>query len=156
MADFKEAFSLFDADADGFISTKEMITILRAVGKNPSPDDVVELVRLAVGGEGASKLRVTSDGGCDVEKRMEFLEFLTVVQSRPLVDSDVEEELKEAFRLLDHAGTGKITPADLKNFMVELGEEPTDDEVERMVVGTERKGGGGISYEEFRKLMMTR
>ena len=35
-AEFKEAFDLFDKDGNKEISTKELITVLRALGNNPT------------------------------------------------------------------------------------------------------------------------
>ena len=37
IADFREAFSLFDKDGDGTITTKELQTVMRSLGQNP-PD----------------------------------------------------------------------------------------------------------------------
>ena len=34
--EFKEAFSLFDKDGDGTITTKELGTIMRSLGQNPT------------------------------------------------------------------------------------------------------------------------
>jgi Ca2+-binding EF-hand superfamily protein len=34
--EFKEAFSLFDKDGDGTITTKQLGTVLRSVGQNPT------------------------------------------------------------------------------------------------------------------------
>ena len=36
IAEFKEAFSLFDKDGDGTITTDELGTVMRSLGKNPS------------------------------------------------------------------------------------------------------------------------
>jgi calmodulin len=36
----REAFSLFDKDNDGCISTAELGTVLRALGKNPTQAEV--------------------------------------------------------------------------------------------------------------------
>lgn len=34
--EFKEAFSLFDKDGDGTITTKELGTVMRSLGQNPT------------------------------------------------------------------------------------------------------------------------
>ena len=41
IAEFKEAFSLFDKDGDGTITAKELGTVMRSMGKNPSMEELV-------------------------------------------------------------------------------------------------------------------
>jgi calmodulin len=36
IAEFKEAFSLFDRDGDGKITSKELGTVMRSLGANPT------------------------------------------------------------------------------------------------------------------------
>ena len=50
IAEFKEAFSLFDKDGDGSIATKELGTVMRSLGQNPTEaelQDMVNEVRVA-------------------------------------------------------------------------------------------------------------
>ena len=47
IAEFKEAFSLFDKDGDGTITTKELGTVMRSLGQNPTeaePQDMINEV----------------------------------------------------------------------------------------------------------------
>ena len=43
IAEFKEAFSLFDKDADGFVETNALGTIIRGLNMNPSETEVEEM-----------------------------------------------------------------------------------------------------------------
>lgn len=43
-AEFKEAFSLFDRDGDGTITTKELGTVMRALGQNPTEEELRQMV----------------------------------------------------------------------------------------------------------------
>ena len=45
IAEYKEAFSQFDKDGKGAISDKELVTVLRALGNNPTEDELVTMIR---------------------------------------------------------------------------------------------------------------
>lgn len=42
--EFKEAFSLFDKDGDGTISCKELGTVMRSLGQNPTEAELQDMV----------------------------------------------------------------------------------------------------------------
>jgi calmodulin len=44
LAEFKEAFSLFDKDGDGCITTKELGTVMRSLGQNPTEADLKDMI----------------------------------------------------------------------------------------------------------------
>ena len=44
-SELREAFSLFDKDGDGSISTKELGTVMRSLGQNPSEDELTDMVK---------------------------------------------------------------------------------------------------------------
>ena len=43
-AEFKEAFSLFDKDGDGTITTKELGTVMRSLGQNPTEMELQDMI----------------------------------------------------------------------------------------------------------------
>ena len=43
-AEFREAFSLFDKDGDGTITTKELGTVMKSLGQNPTDDELEEMI----------------------------------------------------------------------------------------------------------------
>uniref|UniRef100_A0A8B9IX31 EF-hand domain-containing protein n=1 Tax=Amazona collaria TaxID=241587 RepID=A0A8B9IX31_9PSIT len=81
IAEFKEAFSLFDRDGDGCITTKELGTVMRSLGQNPTEAELQDMV-----GE------VDADGSGTID----FPEFLSLM-ARKMRDTDSEEEIREAF-----------------------------------------------------------
>jgi len=54
-SEFKEAFSLFDKDGDGTITTKELGTVMRSLGQNPTEAELQDMINeVDADGEGAN------------------------------------------------------------------------------------------------------
>lgn len=51
----KEAFAIFDKNGDGTITTKDLITVMRSLGKNPTEDEIDDMIR-----------EVDTDGMCEI------------------------------------------------------------------------------------------
>ena len=45
LTELREAFSLFDKDGDGSISTKELGTVMRSLGQTPSDEELYDMVK---------------------------------------------------------------------------------------------------------------
>eukprot|EP00804_Cyclotella_cryptica_P016645 CCRYP_001963-RA/>CCRYP_001963-RA protein AED:0.34 eAED:0.49 QI:144/0.5/0.4/1/0.5/0.4/5/0/205 len=139
IAEFKEAFSLFDKDGDGTITTKELGTVMRSLGQNPTEAELMDMIN-----------EIDSDGNGTID----FPEFLTMM-ARKMKDTDSEEEILEAFKVFDKDGNGFISAAELRHIMTNLGEKLTDEEVDEMIREADIDGDGQINYEEFVKMMMS-
>ncbi|KAG9268987.1 calcium-binding protein 1-like isoform X1 [Astyanax mexicanus] len=134
---FKEAFSLFDKDGDGTITTKELGTVMRSLGQNPTEAELQDMIN-----------EVDADGNGTID----FPEFLTMM-ARKMKDTDSEEEIREAFRVFDKDGNGYISAAELRHVMTNLGEKLTDEEVDEMIREADIDGDGQVNYEEFVQMM---
>ena len=44
LPEFKEAFSLFDKNGDGTISSKELGIVMRAIGQNPTEAELTDMI----------------------------------------------------------------------------------------------------------------
>jgi len=140
IAEFKEAFSLFDKDGDGTITTKELGTVMRSLGQNPTEAELQDMIN-----------EVDADGNGTID----FPEFLSLM-ARKMKDTDTEEELVEAFKVFDRDGNGLISAAELRHVMTNLGEKLTDEEVDEMIREADVDGDGHINYEEFVRMMMAK
>ena len=137
IAEFKEAFALFDKDGDGTITTKELGTVMRSLGQNPTEAELQDMIN-----------EVDADGNGTID----FPEFLSMM-ARKMKDTDSEEEIKEAFKVFDKDGNGFISAAELRHVMTNLGEKLTDEEVDEMIREADIDGDGQINYEEFVKMV---
>jgi len=140
IAEFKEAFALFDKDGDGTITTKELGTVMRSLGQNPTEAELQDMIN-----------EVDADGNGTID----FPEFLSLM-AKKMKDTDSEEELKEAFKVFDKDGNGYISAAELRHVMTNLGEKLTDEEVDEMIREADVDGDGQVNYEEFVKMMMAK
>lgn len=140
ISEFKEAFSLFDKDGDGCITTKELGTVMRSLGRNPTEAEVQDMIN-----------EVDADGNGTID----FPEFLNLM-SRKMKDADSEEELMEAFKVFDKEQNGFISAAELRHLMTNLGEKLTAEEVDEMIREADVDGDGQVNYKEFVKMMLTK
>ena len=77
IADFREAFSLFDHDENGSISHVELGKVLRALGQTPSQNELIDMI---------NEVDVDENGF------IEFAEFVILMSNR-VVEMTKEEEI---------------------------------------------------------------
>uniref|UniRef100_A0A8C7YV07 Calmodulin 1b n=1 Tax=Oryzias sinensis TaxID=183150 RepID=A0A8C7YV07_9TELE len=69
---FKEAFSLFDKDGDGTITTKELGTVMRSLGQNPTEAELQDMINEV--DEMIREADIDGDGQVNYE---EFVQMMT-------------------------------------------------------------------------------
>ncbi|KAJ4838587.1 hypothetical protein Tsubulata_007083 [Turnera subulata] len=138
VAEFQEAFCLFDRDGDGRITFKELATVIRSLDHSATEEELhIMLNEVDVDGNGT----------------IEFGEFLNLM-ARKMKENEADEELREAFKVFDKDQDGYISPNELKHVMINIGEHPTDEELEQMIRDADLDGDGQVNFEEFVRMML--
>ncbi|XP_070179544.1 calmodulin-like [Littorina saxatilis] len=140
IAELKQAFSLFDKDADGYLTAEEAGVAMRASGCSLTETHLKELVENA---------------GKDNNGQMDFVDFLTLMaRITGSIDSQEEADVMlEALTLFDKDNSGVISTGVLRHVLTSMGEQLTSAEVEELVKEADKEGTGKIDYKEFVKMM---
>ena len=138
--EFKEVFSLFDKDGDGTVSTKELGTVMRTLGQNPTDAEIEQMIK---------EVDIDNNGEIDFE---EFCGLMV----KKMKESEPEEELVEVFKIFDKDGNGKIDIYDLAVVFKELGEKVSDEDLREMIEEHDVDGDKSFNFEEFVRMMMAK
>jgi len=123
IAEFKEAFNIFDKDGNGEITTKELGTVLRSLGQIPSEETLKQII---------------AEVDYDKNGTISFKEFLGLMEKK-LRENDTEDELIEAFKVFDVDGNGYISKHELKVVMTSSGERITEEEIDELILEVKNK-----------------
>ena len=138
LIEYKEAFGLFDRDGSGTITTKELGIVMRALGKNPTEQDIVDMIN-----------EIDTEGRGTID----FPEFLTLM-ARPIREPDKVEDILDAFRVFDKEGSQKISTGELRNILINIGEKLTEEEVDEILKEADKDNTGTVDYKHFVEQMM--
>ena len=137
---FHKLFDLFDADSSGSITTKELGTVMRNLGQNPSEEELKQMIR---------EVDLNGNGTID------FKEFMCLMVKK-MKDNNVDEELQEDFKVFDRNQNGYITAHELRHTMTNLGDNLSPEEVEEIIKEADLDNDQQIDYDEFMKVIMSK
>ena len=122
--EFREAFNRFDKDGGGTIDASELSELMASVGHRPTAEELGDMIKLA-----------DADGTGDVD----YVEFVTMM-AHNMKNEKQEETLHAAFAVFDNNGDGHVDAEDMREFIVNVGEPATLEEVEALLraVDTDR------------------
>lgn len=142
LAEMREVFSLFDADGNGSLDTKELGAVMRNIGLCPSDFELRAMIA-----------EVDADGTGAIE----WQEFLHLM-SRKVVDPDNQHML--AFQFFDRDNSGTIDREEFVKTMLNMQKMSevkfTRKELETMFIESkfENRDLSTLTYKEFVKMMM--
>lgn len=136
--DLELAFDIYDLDDDGIIASRELGTVLRQLGRNPTEAEIQEMIREVD----------TKNSGT-----ISFEDFAMLMSTR-MNNVDKVEDVLDAFRVFDINGNGFLSTHELRHVMTNLGEKLSEDEANEMIRAADADGDGLINYNDFINLMV--
>ncbi|GAB4845301.1 hypothetical protein Ancab_038710 [Ancistrocladus abbreviatus] len=138
MDEVKKVFERFDANRDGFISSSELLAVLKALESETSPQEVEMMME---------EMDADKDGYINLP---EFADFCGKQMDG---DETGSKELRDAFEMYDQDKNGLISATELHLVLSRLGERCTVQDCIRMIQSVDLDGDGNVSFEEFKKMM---
>lgn len=138
--ELREAFAVYDINGDGVVTTRELGTIVRQLGQNPTEAEILEMIK---------------EADADSTGTISFDEF-AVLMAKKMKDVNTEEDVRDAFRVFDINGTGLISAHELRHVATNLGERLSEEEANEMIRVADVDGDGLINYDDFINMMISK
>ena len=137
ICEIKEFFDNFDKDNDGVITLKELTSIMRALGLNPTELDIQEIIK---------KYDKSETG------KIEFNDYFDLIQQR-FREPESEDELIQALKLSNKEGGG-IPVIEIEHILSNIGEKLNREEINDIIKVIEIDGM--VNYDDFVKYMLAK
>ncbi len=142
--EFKELFSLYDKDKTNYVDLANFEKIMLCMGirlQNRKKEfDLIKQKYCTI---------INNAYLISFNKCMEFIKSISNLK-------EVEDEIIECFQNINKNGNGLLSFIELKQALLDMGEEFDDEEIEEIFHWAEPKNKEGITYEEFIKLLMAK
>lgn len=132
----KDIFTLFDKKGQGSISKEVFADYLRAIGYNPTNQQVNDILVKSKASDSLSFDEINQL----ISENSEELDETTKGKM---------DDFVKAFQVFDKENTGKVSVGDIRYMLTGLGEKLSDDEVDELLKGVQIDSDGGIDYKKF-------
>ncbi|XP_011403658.1 PREDICTED: squidulin-like [Amphimedon queenslandica] len=131
-AEFRRAFSIFDTNNDGHISSSELAEVMKQLGRNMSQAELDAMLK-----------EVDSDKNGTIE----FNEFCVYMLNQLTKPQDIR---RKTFEACDRDRNGLISAEEFVEVMKLMGDDTiTLDQAKAMIKKVDKDGNEQISYDEF-------
>ena len=135
IAEYKEAFDMFDKDGGGTISVNEIVKIMKNFGYPIKKSEAQKMI---------SEIDDNGDGEIDFE------EFVTLMERQTAYVDETDEELVlRAFKSFDKDNDGKITNYEFRYILSQLGDMFTEEECDTLFKECDLDNDGILVYQDF-------
>ena len=138
--EYKKVFQIHSNGPDGYVNTSELSNIFKSINIDASDEEIKEIIK---------KLDL------EEKKQINYEEFLSLINQGDK-DIDEEEEVLNAFKVFDKDGNGLININELKNIMLNIGNNWSENEINELLRDADIDMDGYINYEEFVRTIMSK
>lgn len=135
--ELQEAFNMFDTDGSGKIQANELRVALRALGFEPSKDELRRMIT-------------------DVDKKggsyLDFSQFMEAIVKK-ISEPDQDEEIEKSFHLFDQNGDNYLDINDLKYVADLIGETMSQEELNEMIKEADQDKDGRVTLDDFKRVV---
>ena len=137
MTIIKEAFELIDKNADGIITSDELMKFFETLGEKLNKGEIQDMI---------NEVDLEGNGSITFEGFKQLMD-------RKLRDDEIEEEIIETFKKFDQDNNGLIGTEEVFNILNSFGENITRGEAEDMIRTVDLDCDGFVNYQEFVKML---
>ena len=137
---FQEVFALYDIDEDGTISSSDIPKVMKCLGCDFTKEELDNLT---------NELDPREFGVIN------FQQFLVMMSRNMKPRPSKENRLREVFMFFDVDEKGFINAADLRQAMINLGENLTESDINQMIKEAGKEEDGQVTYDEFVKIVVS-
>ena len=130
----KDVLDLYDPDNEGFVKSKDIAKILRAMGRTLEDDDEQNFLEAA---DPENTGEISKDN------------FLATVEAMFSLPKEEVNDLLEAFKVFDINNTGKISVKNFKKVLVSIGQEFNEEEADDILKYIQVDREGNINIKDF-------
>ena len=138
--EYKKVFESYSKGQEGNVNKQELANIFKAINIDASDEEIKEIIK---------KMDLED------KKEINYDEFLTIINQREK-DVDEEEEVLKAFKVFDKDGNGLININELKDIMLSMGNNWSENEINEMFAEADIDMDGYLNYEDFVRTMMSK
>ena len=139
IAEYKEAFDMFDKEGKGTISATDITKIMKNFGNPVSKKEVERMI---------AEIDTSGDGELDFE------EFVTLMQRNISYIEESEEDLVlRAFKAFDKDKSGAISIEEIMLIFKKTSNDVDKKVFEKMMKEVDLNGDGVIQFDEFQEIM---
>ncbi|KAI8908527.1 hypothetical protein EDD86DRAFT_174670, partial [Gorgonomyces haynaldii] len=131
------AFLCFDLEKKGKISSRDLRKVMESLELKPTEDEIEQMINV---------LDEDSDFLIGPE---EFFKLIYSLQARQNL-LETEQDMRDAFRMVDTESQGYITAKDLSQFYASLGERISMEQAQDMIRMVDTDLDGRIDFQDFK------